>query len=255
MTDKITKDFFLEVAKGNIPRHTAVQKFGRNADIDTAAEEDIWAGGGARAYLSAAETMDIASTSTNDDGDPAGTGVRTVMIQGLDADYKEIEETVTPNGTSTVTTTKSYLRVHRMFVATAGSVETNDGDITADPTSSGSGSRQAFIAAGDGQTLISHYTIPADRTAYMVGGQAGVASSSGAGSKEARLRLFMKPFGGAWRLQQEVDLKNEGTSTTPDFIFTIPMAITEKTDLKWTAAVDANNTSVYLQYNLILVNN
>ncbi len=36
----------LEIAKGNVPGHSTVNKFGRNTDIDTAAKEDIWDGGG-----------------------------------------------------------------------------------------------------------------------------------------------------------------------------------------------------------------
>lgn len=249
-----SRDFYFEVARGNVSGHTAVQKFGRNNDIDTAAAEDIWAGGGTRAYLSSAETMDIASASTNDDGSPAGTGAQSVIIEGLDSSYEEISETVTMNGTTAVTTTNSYLRVHRLYVHDVGSVETNDGDITCDPTTSGSGSRQALVAAGDGQTLIGHYTVPANKTAYMVGGQISVAPSAGStGVKQASVRLFQRPEGKAWRLQADFGARSDGTSIAPDVVFTVPASFAAKTDLKWTGTAENNNTSVYVQYNLVLV--
>ena len=252
----VVTDFFLEVSKGTVAGHSAVQKFGRNNDIDTSASEDIWAGGGTRAYLSSAETMDVASTSANDDGAPAGTGARTIEIQGLNSSYAEISETVTLNGTSAVTTTNSFLRVHRAYVRTAGTVETNDGDITVDPTTSGSGSRQAFVAAGDGQTLISHYTVPAGKTAYMVGGQLSISPSDGStGVKQAKVRLFIRPENGAWRLQAEFGARSDGTSIAPDIVFTAPISFPAKTDIKWVGTAENNNTSVYVQYNLILVDN
>lgn len=253
MTYLGTTEFYLEVSKGNVAGHSVVRKFGRNDDVDTASEEDVWAGGGSRAYLSSAETMDVVSTSTNDDGSPAGTGARTIRVEGLDSSYAEVSEDITLDGTTSVTTTQTFLRISRAYVLTAGSVETNDGQISVDPTTSGSGSRQAFIDSGDGQTLISHFTIPASKTGYIVSTNGGVAAGSGAGAKEARLRMFIRELNGAWRLQKELDLNNAGTSSSPNFSFPIPASCPEKTDMKWTAVVDANNTSVYVQYAILLV--
>jgi len=139
-------------------------------------------------------------------------------------------------------------------VATAGSIEVNDGDITIDPTSSGSGSRQALIAAGDGQTLIAHYTVPAGMTGYFVGGQVSIASKSGSsGIKEARIRLYKKNSGGAWRLQAEYGGRSDGTAISPDINFTVPLSFPAQTEIKWTVNSENNNTSVYVQYNLILI--
>jgi len=49
--------------------------------------------------------------------------------------------------------------------------------------------------------------------------------------------------------------RSDGTSISPDLNFTVPSAFAEKTDIKWDATVDNNNTSVYVQYNLVLVDN
>jgi hypothetical protein len=246
-------DYFVEVARGAVPGCKAVQKFGRNDDIDSASGfEDIWAGGGTRAYLSSAETMDVVSDSANDTS--AGTGTQTVVIEGLNSDYEEISETVTMNGVSAVTTSNSFLRVHRMYAAASGSVGTNDGQITADPTTSGSGSRQALIAAGDGQTLISHYTVPANYDGFIVGGQISISSSvGGTGVKEAICQFMRRDLNGSWRLQQQMGARIDGAGTTADINFTVPISMGEKTDLRWRADVDNNNTSVYVQYNVLLI--
>lgn len=247
-------NFFVDVARGLVDGHTAVRKFGRNDDIDTTSDpEDIWAGGGDRVYLTSAETIDVASTSANDDA--AGTHARTVVLQGLNSAYEPISETITLDGTSTVTSSNSYLRINRAYVASTGNQDnSNDGDITFDPTTSGSGSRQAFIGSGDGQTLIAHYTVPAGRTAYMVGGQLSITSSSGSsGVKEGQARLWKRPENGAWRIQSQFTARSDGTSIAPDINFSIPLIFEEKTDIKWTGEVDNNNTSIYVQYNLLLI--
>ena len=79
-----TTDFYLEVAKGNVPGHAFFIMRGHNADIDSAAGEDLWEAGGLWAPLSTAETMNITSTSANDDD--GNTGAETVLIQGVDND-------------------------------------------------------------------------------------------------------------------------------------------------------------------------
>ena len=241
---------------GNVPGYSAVQKFGRNDDIDAASGfEDIWAGGGTRAYLSSAETMDVVSDSTNDTNS-AGTGMRQVTIEGLDSSFVEISETFNMNGTTAVTTSNSYLRVHRAFGTTVGSGGENAGLITIDPTTTGSGSRQASIAAGDGQTLLSHYTIPDGKTGYIVGGQCSVAPQTGTtGTKQASVQLMFRMEDECWRLQGQYDARSTGTSISSDLNFAAPFPYPEHSDLRWRADAENNNTAVYVQYNIILVDN
>jgi hypothetical protein len=69
------RDFMLEVAKGNVPGHSHINKFGRNSDIDTATDpEDIWGAGGLWVPPTASRTHDIASSSANDTGTLVSTG-------------------------------------------------------------------------------------------------------------------------------------------------------------------------------------
>ena len=78
-------------------------------------------------YPTGAVTMFVSSTSANDAN--GGTGANSILIQGLDENYDEIEETVLLNGQTQVATQKSYLRLYRAFVTLCGTGGTSGGII------------------------------------------------------------------------------------------------------------------------------
>jgi len=137
------------------PAFNIFNKFGYNDDIN-GAFEDIWTTGGDLVRLSSAETMDIVSTSTADDA--GGTGARTMRVEGVANDWSILNENVTLDGTGTVTTSGSFLRINRMFITSSGTGQTNAGTITA--TSSTASTEQARIDTGVGQTEKTQYTVP-----------------------------------------------------------------------------------------------
>ena len=130
-------------------------KFGHNSDVN-GTFVDIGTPGGVLSRLSSAETMDIASTSTADD--VGGTGAITIRVEGLANDWSILNEDVTRDGTGTVTTSGSFLRINRMFITSSGTGQTNAGTITA--TSSTASTEQARIDTGVGQTEKTQYTVP-----------------------------------------------------------------------------------------------
>lgn len=68
-------DFMLEVAKGGVPGHSHINKFGRNSDIDTDTDpEDVWDGGSLWVPPTAARIHDITSTSASDAGTVVSSG-------------------------------------------------------------------------------------------------------------------------------------------------------------------------------------
>jgi len=121
--------FYLEVVQGKIPGHSMLNKFGYNPTIGSGAFETIWETGDNYPWQTSAVTVDVVSDNVND-VNTTGSGARTLRIQGLDGSYNFAEETVNLNGTSTVTTTQTFLRVFRMSVETAGSSGNNEGTIT-----------------------------------------------------------------------------------------------------------------------------
>jgi hypothetical protein len=78
----------LQVSRGLVAGHKRVFKFGYNGDIDDS-EETIWDVGGLYAYPASAVTMTATSSSGATDEDVE------VTIQGVDASYNELSETVT----------------------------------------------------------------------------------------------------------------------------------------------------------------
>lgn len=147
-----------------------VHKFGYNPDVDasTGPDEDIIGTGGS-SYLpetaTAAASINISSSDAEDDPVKAdtnpGTGAHQIMIEGLDADYREQSEVVTLNGTANVNPVNDYLRIHRAYAQAVGTTGTNVGAIT---IADGTGTF-ATILAGFGETTRAMYTVPANYSA------------------------------------------------------------------------------------------
>lgn len=190
-------DYFTEVSEGNITGQATVNKFGRNPDVDTGTDpEDIWDAGGIWVPPTQARTHDIASTDAADDGDPVGTGMRTVRISGLTAwDSDEVSEDITLNGTTSVPTANAYVIIHRMKGLTYGSGGTNAGTITA--TAQTDGTVTAQITIGKGQTLMAIYGIPSTQHFQMVQYYIDMNRTGGAGSSADMDLYLMENAGNA----------------------------------------------------------
>jgi hypothetical protein len=118
-----------------------------------------------------AATVSIASTSTDDDGNPTtNTGAHTILIKGLNSSYQEIQEIVTLNGTTTVTSTNLFLRINSLEVLTTGSGGTNAGNIwvgTGLNTAGKFATNYATITATLGRSLDGYYTVPAGKNLHI----------------------------------------------------------------------------------------
>lgn len=235
-------DFLIEVAKGNVTGHSLIRKFGRNEDIDTAATETVWAGGGSYTFPDAAETLDVSSTSTSDD--VGGTGAESVTIYGLNGSYVEISEVVTMDGTTTVTTSATFLRVNRVIVTAAGSAGQNVGTITAVQTTSGI--TVASISPGLNQTQLGVYTVPNGMTAYLLA--VDVAATKAQGTT-ATVDMFVRPEAEVFQLKGTFGTAG-GTVHVP---FEAPEPFAEHTDIRFDASVTANNTQVGVEFPMLLV--
>lgn len=197
------------VSQGRVTGESMVQKFGRNTDIDTATDpEDIWDGGGIWVPPTTARVHNLVSSSA-EDGAGGFTGALTVTVEGLDATGAVTTETVTMDGTTPAPTSNSYIIIHRMFVATAGTNQTNVGNITA--TAVTDATVTARITADHGQTLMAIYQIPTGKTGYLLAWYAAV-NKSGGGARSADLRMMTKASGGAWLTKHHLSLSSTGSS-------------------------------------------
>ena len=240
-------DFYLAVAKGDFTGYAKVSKFGRNPGVKSADYESIWDGTNLYPWPTAAETLNVVSTDADDTS--AGTGARTVEIEGLNSSWAVITETVSMNGTTNVTTTNSFLRVYRARVVTAGSSGVNEGTITMTNTTSSNVIGQISVDnSGFGQTLMAIYTIPAGKTGYLI-------SINGSSSKdnEHSFRLLARDntvSNAAWNTKEFLNARG-GFNLYKKFAIN---KYTEKTDLDFQAIASASSAASG-GFELILIDN
>ena len=225
-----------------------VHKFGQNVDVDTSSPEDVWGNGGIKSNVDIGETLNIASSSTSDTS--AGTGARTVVVSGLDEDFNEVTDFIVLNGISNVLTTNSYIEVHRIVVYQAGSSEINVGKITA--TASGTSTVLATVEAGVSITQQTHYTVPAGYTAFKVAETVSSYRADGNGTRQAEITYMLKAAGDTAWIRESVKGVNSATAAKS---WDVPLIVPEKTRMKYQAVAAANDTSVSVQYDMVLIKN
>jgi hypothetical protein len=235
-------DFYLAVAKGDFTGYTKVNKFGYNDSIGSSNFEVIWETGGQYPYQSSPVTVDVVSDDANDD--VAGTGARTLRIQGLDGSYNLAEETVDMDGTTTVTTTQEFLRVFRMSVETAGSTGNNEGTITV--TYTGGSDVAATISEGNGQTLMTLYTIPAGYTGYLL--SMNISSGKDQEMQFKFIQRINEGSNGAFQTKQFLDVRGGQTTVIFNAINVIP----EKSDI-YVSGKASSTSSASASFDLLLV--
>jgi len=152
------------VSAGLVQGHTRIAGLGFNPSVTTSGNQDIWSGGGLYPFQTSAQSLEVLSASANDTA--AGTGARTISLTLLDSNYNVVNQTVTLNGTSVVSVPGGpYLRVNLAQVMTAGSGQTNAGNITVRVASAGA--TQSVILAGASIAQSSVFTVPAGYTLYV----------------------------------------------------------------------------------------
>jgi hypothetical protein len=229
--------------------HRAVAVFGYNPDIDTS-EETIWPNGTVLTHPASAIAMKVSSDSANDAA--AGTGARTIVIEGLDGSYNEVSETVTLNGQTAVNTTNTYLRINNIYVATAGSGATSAGNIylgTGTVTAGVPATVYDMMYVGYNRRTTGHYTIPAGYTGYMTAGNLTVGATNG--NNQVTGRLLTSGTNGI-PLTTAVVALNSGVA---NYIFDPAIAIPEKTDVEARAIGSSTNNSVASTFQITLIKN
>lgn len=222
------------LANGQIHGISHINKFGYSNDISSLST--IWDGSNIYTYSSSAGIVTIAGSSDDDNA--------IIEIQGLDANYNVIVQDVTLDGEGDGTASTNLIRIFRARVKTPAAGETTN---VANLSIRIAGQERAKILAGNGQTLMALYTIPAGKTGYLLNLTMSVDKNV---DVIYRLVSIDSTDGRVANLKGQF-----GTFGTPvDHRYPVPLKFEEKTDIEIRA--DAGNTSGGgATFDLILVDN
>jgi len=186
MPQIIAQDYLLSIGEGDITGHTPFTKYGRVSGVNNGLV-DMWPGEGTTptiyVFPPSAIQFNVVSSSSNDD--TGNTGIAKIMIVGLDANYAEQTEEVTMDGTTIVTTTKSFIRINLSYATQVGSYGGAVGTITIKNTANTITYDTISIGLTVSRTLV--YTVPAGKTLYLT----SLTAASGAGGNAIKLNAVV----------------------------------------------------------------
>jgi len=240
----------LAISRGHTLGYRTLYKFGYNPDVN-GDEETVWEQGGDYPWLDSAVTMFVSSTSVNDTS--GGSGANTILIQGLDENYVEIEETITLNGQTQVTTQLSYLRVYRAFVTLAGSSGTSGGIIYVGSSGATGGVPNGTVYANlsiGNQTQIAAYTVPAGHTLYL--DEINITAALSLANKRVNASFHTRDFGSNVFRTRFINVLQ---SSQLKQLFKYPQEFAEKTDVEIRVSTNTTNNPIAASFQGVLIKN
>lgn len=233
-------NYLIDLLDRRIPDQYPYVIEGRNADVDTGAAEDIWNPGATFTALSAGMAIEVISSDANDDGNPVGTGVRTVKLVLMTSAYQIVEETVTLNGVSAVETTgSSYIDLLDAYAVTVGSNGAAVGTITirgkTGPVTMGT------IAAGLTRIYNAKFACPKDEKMFIL----PELSASCSASNQALLELRVKNYAtGLFDVPWRGQVTPNGLLGAPK----VPILIPEKNWFIFRATTSADDNDISVRF-------
>lgn len=198
------------LAMGQITNLVAGGISGLNTSVN-ATQEDIWEGGGSYTFLSAAEALEVVSSSASDAA--AGVGARAVLVDGVDSTGASKQAVVSLNGTTPVAA-GSFLAVNRAVVLSSGSSAFNVGTLTVRTVAAATA--QCIILPERGLSQMFIYTVPLGWS-LMTGSlffATGLANGGVSGGHATQLILYGMNHGTNTWLARAEFLSNDFVSTT-----------------------------------------
>ncbi len=253
------RDPMLEIATGNVTKYSSVNKFGRAPTGVQTTATDIWDRADATPTQqiwvapTQARLHNIVSSSASDTS--VGTGTKTIKIYGLQTwDTSEINETITMNGTSDVSTANSYVIIHRMKAETYGAATGGPNVGTISATAVSDATVTAAILPGEGQTQMAIYGISSLEKAYL---KSYYASTNLAGTS-IRLDVSLKvnPIPGTslinFLTKQTQNIRDTGTGYFRH-VFDPPMEIDGPAIIKMQCVSSVADSDGSAGFDLILI--
>jgi len=250
---QFTRDFLVDVEEGKIDGISVIHKFGRNDSVPNGSFEFINQLGMTAWPLSAPTPVRIKAG-----GDAAdvvlGDGAREVIVEGIDSNFNEVQDSIITAGASASSATaSSFWRIHRAWVSRAGTYgEANTAAVIIE--NSAGGTDLIRISTEEGQSQFGGWTVPIGKTAHLLSAVINVD-----GMKAADIRMFVR---------EEIDntvaplrakrimLYFDGVLGALNYETRSPAKdIPEKSDIWWEAQGSGANTEVSVDFELLVVNN
>lgn len=218
----LSGDFNLQVARGKVDGVRLINLYGYQASVG-GTWIPVWENATTYTYPSnSGEQMTLYSSSASD------TAV-SVFIDGLDANYNIITETlILTNGTTGVTTVNSYRRINNMRITGANNPV---GIIRL--ANSGKTTTYAQINIDTGKTQWSMYTVPAGYTFYL--NRVTAAASATNAAKVLGYRVYQQFNGLTSLLLQSPWIDMYETNRV------VPNPYQEKTSIQWQVMSDTTS--------------
>ena len=211
--------FDLQVSRGQITGHQTLSLFGYQSAVGNT-KIPVWENATTYTYITSASTLTLVSSSASDDT------LASVLINGLDSNFKPISEILSLNGVTGVTTVNSYFRINSMIMVSAGTGQTsNVGTITLKQSSN----IVSQINAGISKTQSIIYTVPAGFSFYLDFAEVNTSNSYTSSNivtysvqvinnvTGVKLNVLQQPFVSIYTANRSSD----------------PFLYAEKTDVQW----------------------
>ncbi len=150
--------------------------FGFNNAVGTS-WEDIHPAGGDINWQTAAQSIEIISTSAADNGTTPGLGVQSVEVHGLSDTGVDQDEVILTNGTAAVAGALTYRRINKLHSETCGTYGgSHQGDISCQVASGGAllsrmtgqeGSVDTAVVYGSGEAGNGYWSVPLGQVMYI----------------------------------------------------------------------------------------
>ena len=206
--------FRSKVASGEIPGIDDIHKFGSSVVGTTM--QPITIGGAYQTPMSAVN-LEFVSDDANDTS--GGTGARSITIQGLGADWLDLEQVISTNGVAAVQLPSPMTRVHRWFVSPEGTgtyatqfAGSHAGNLTL--RVSGAGATWSVIPNSPfpfSQSQIGVYSVPLGKTGFILSKKMGVDATKVADIylfQRLKINVIAAPFEPMKVVERDINITN-----------------------------------------------